>query len=192
MIGRIPLTACIGHPLHKYYTYTSIHLSELLAKSNWTLNQLLADPASSNSPSIIPSSAGARPPRVLVIDAITNFIAQPEAHEIPLSPVTSRTSTSFSESSQHSSPSGDVDGETPVPLRRTGTELDQKNGGAAEYQMHNETRRRQFGSDMEILVRALCAERGWNAMISRRRRGCLACAIREAGALGWRVVVRVD
>ncbi|CAK7206668.1 hypothetical protein SEUCBS139899_009472 [Sporothrix eucalyptigena] len=62
----------------------------------------------------------------------------------------------------------------------------------AASKMHHETRRRRFGSDMEILVRALCAERGWNALISRRRRGCLACAIREAGALGWRVVIRVD
>lgn len=129
---------------------------------------------------------------MLVIDAITNFVAQPEAHEIPLSPVTSRTSTNLSESSQHSSLSGDLNSGSPMPLKRSGTDLDQKHGGAAEYQMHNETRRRQFGSDMEILVRAICAERGWNAMISRRRRGCLACAIREAGALGWRVVIRVD
>jgi hypothetical protein len=63
---------------------------------------------------------------------------------------------------------------------------------SASKKMHSETRRRQFGSDMEILVRAICAEKGWNALISRRRRGCLACAIREAGALGWKVVIRVD
>lgn len=129
---------------------------------------------------------------MLVIDAITNFVAQPEAHEIPLSPVTSRASASFSESSRHSSQSGEMDGESPTDLKRTGTDFDQKNGGAAESQMHDETRRRQFGSDMEILVRAICAERGWNALISRRRRGCLACAIREAGAVGWRVIIRVD
>jgi len=48
----------------------------------------------------------------------------------------------------------------------------------------------KFGSDMEMLARALCAEQGWNALISRRGRGCLACSIREAGALGWRVVLR--
>jgi hypothetical protein len=60
------------------------------------------------------------------------------------------------------------------------------------HKMHSESRRRQFGSDMEILVRALCAEKGWDALISRRRRGCLACAIREAGALGWKVIIRVD
>lgn len=53
-----------------------------------------------------------------------------------------------------------------------------------------EKRRRKWGSDLEMLARAICAERGWNALISRRGRGCLACAIREAGSLGWRVVVR--
>jgi putative hemolysin len=63
---------------------------------------------------------------------------------------------------------------------------------SASKKMHSETRRRQFGSDMEILARAFCAEKGWNALISRRRRGCLACAIREAGALGWKVIIRVD
>ncbi|KAF4991397.1 hypothetical protein FGRMN_7856 [Fusarium graminum] len=57
----------------------------------------------------------------------------------------------------------------------------------AAEQMHFESRKRQFGSDMEILVRALCAQKGWNAIISRRKRGCLACAIREAGALQWKV-----
>ncbi|KAF3768721.1 hypothetical protein M406DRAFT_337094 [Cryphonectria parasitica EP155] len=184
-----------GHPLHKFYTYTPIHLSALLGRPDWTLEQLLQDAPSDTSPSVTPSLNSAPTPRVLVIDAITNFLPQPEAHEIPLSPVTSRGSTGLSDasiSSRHSSLSGlaspDVDGGFPR-LQRTDTE---KNGGAAEQQMHSESRRRQFGSDMEILVRAICAERGWNAVISRRRRGCLACAIREAGAVGWRVVVRVD
>jgi hypothetical protein len=53
------------------------------------------------------------------------------------------------------------------------------------------TRRRDLGSDLEVLARGLCAERGWNALVSRRGRGCLACAIREAGALRWRVVIRI-
>jgi hypothetical protein len=48
----------------------------------------------------------------------------------------------------------------------------------------------EFGSDMELLARSLCAYRGWNAVISRRGRGCLACAIREAAALKWSVVLR--
>ncbi|KAL3418816.1 hypothetical protein PVAG01_09037 [Phlyctema vagabunda] len=43
----------------------------------------------------------------------------------------------------------------------------------------------RFGSDMEMLVRALCAERGWDALISRQGRGCVACAVREFSALGW-------
>lgn len=58
--------------------------------------------------------------------------------------------------------------------------------------MYLESQKRQFGSDVEVLARAVCAQRGWNAIVSRRRRGCLACAIREAGALGWRVIVRAE
>ena len=69
--------------------------------------------------------------------------------------------------------------------------LERRDSFPAAAKMHFESRRRQFGSDMEVLVRALCAEKGWNAIISRRKRGCLACAVREAGALGWKVVVRV-
>lgn len=63
---------------------------------------------------------------------------------------------------------------------------------SAAAKMHFESRNTQFGSDMEVYVRALCAENGWNALISRRRRNCLACAIREACALDWKVVIRVD
>ncbi|KAH8684296.1 hypothetical protein BGZ60DRAFT_523518 [Tricladium varicosporioides] len=48
-----------------------------------------------------------------------------------------------------------------------------------------------FGSDLEMLARALCADRGWNSLISRKGRGCVSCAVREAGALGWRVVIRL-
>jgi len=61
----------------------------------------------------------------------------------------------------------------------------------AQDKMLLESRRRRFGSDIEMLVRALCAEKGWNAIVSRRRRGCLGCAVREAGALGWNVVLRL-
>jgi hypothetical protein len=50
--------------------------------------------------------------------------------------------------------------------------------------------RRSFGNDTEILARATCAERGWNAVVSRRGRICLSCSVREASALGWRVVLR--
>ena len=60
-------------------------------------------------------------------------------------------------------------------------------GGSAE----KERKRGRRGNDLEMLARAVCSERGWNALISRRGRGCLACAVREAGGLGWRVVLRV-
>jgi hypothetical protein len=64
-------------------------------------------------------------------------------------------------------------------------------GGSSEGVRLEKVGRGKRGSDLEILARAVCAERGWNALVSRRGRGCLACAVREAGALGWRVVVRV-
>lgn len=63
--------------------------------------------------------------------------------------------------------------------------------GRSSKVRESEKHRAKTGSDLEMLARAVCAERGWNALISRRGRGCLACAIREAGSLGWRVVVRV-
>jgi hypothetical protein len=163
-----------GHPLHKYYTYLPIHLSDLLSKQDQSLSSILANYSSTaHLPSLkqAPNNAA----KFLVIDCITGFKSLPQEHEIPLSPVASRTSSlSFSEES---------------PVTPTGAAPGFE---AAGKKMHHETRRRQFGSDMEILVRALCAEKGWNALISRRRRGCLACAIREAGALGWKVVIRVE
>lgn len=111
-----------------------------------------------------------------MIDCITGFQPQPQEHEIPLSPVVSRSDSGFSPLSPGPESGGSFAGAFE----------------SASKKMHSESRRRQFGSDMEILVRAFCAEKGWNALISRRRRGCLACAIREAGALGWKVVIRVD
>ncbi|KAJ9155478.1 Helicase-like protein [Pleurostoma richardsiae] len=186
-MGKPSSTASVtGHPLHKYYTYTSIHLSELLEKKDWTLEQLLSDTSSAaQRPSLTP--APAKPPRVLVIDCMTGFKPQPQAHEIPLSPVTSNTSAPPDTPLGLSSPVTPSSSSSPQP-GGSGTEQ----GASAEQNMHHETRRRQFGSDAEILIRAVCAEKGWNALISRRRRGCLACAIREAGALGWKVIVRVD
>lgn len=149
-------TGITGHPLHKFFTYTVIHMSELLQKQSSTLDELLksSDPTRQ-------STVASAEPRVLVIDCITGFTQpSPSAHDAPLSP------------------------SSPVMDRH-----EDKFGAAMK--MHLESRRRQFGSDMEVMIRALCAEKGWNALISRRRRGCLACAIREAGALGWKVVIRV-
>lgn len=52
--------------------------------------------------------------------------------------------------------------------------------------------RKGKGSDVEMLARAWCAERGYNAVISRKGRNCIACSIREARALGWKVVLRFE
>ncbi|KAL3954852.1 hypothetical protein ACCO45_010415 [Purpureocillium lilacinum] len=145
-----------GPPLHKYYNFTVIHISELLQKPRTTLSEFLLDPTL--------GKAGGATNGVLVVDCITNLA------DAPQSPALERVA---------SSPSG-----SPVGHR--------KGSFSAAAQMFLESRKRQFGSDMEVLVRALCAQRGWNALVSRRKRGCLACAIREAGALGWKVIVRVE
>jgi putative hemolysin len=183
-IGK--MASVVGHPLHKYYTYTALHLSELLTKQDFSLESLLGSysSASHHRPSVTPTPPN-NAAKVLVIDCITGFQPQPQEHEIPLSPVLSRTdsntSSMLSPTSSNPTPGGGVaEGGMAGALE------------SASKKMHSETRRRQFGSDMEILARAFCAEKGWNALISRRRRGCLACAIREAGALGWKVIIRVD
>ncbi|KAL8387298.1 hypothetical protein RB599_002479 [Gaeumannomyces hyphopodioides] len=187
------------HPLHKYYTYTAIHLSELLARRDSTLEELLNEPGANahRRPSITPGPHANKPPRVLVVDCITGFLPQPQAHEIPLSPIVSRTSSMNinwpqpQQQSQVSPPSSPPRaGEYAAGASSNGT--DEPSSPSTAQKMHSESRRRQFGSDMEILIRAICAEKGWDALISRRRRGCLSCAIREAGALGWKVIIRVD
>ncbi|KAK0615760.1 hypothetical protein B0T17DRAFT_497254 [Bombardia bombarda] len=176
----------VGHPLHKYYTYTALHLSELLAKHDFSLEALLGEYSSTARRPSLPTSN--RAAKVLVIDCFTGFQSLPQEHEIPLSPTVSRTDSYSSANFSRS----------PLPSETENAEDGILDGaGATTYEsaskkMHSETRRRQFGSDVEILVRAFCAEKGWNALISRRRRGCLACAIREAGALGWKVIIRVD
>lgn len=45
--------------------------------------------------------------------------------------------------------------------------------------------------DLEVLARSWCAERGYNALIGRVGRTCLACCVREARGLGINVLVRV-
>jgi len=116
-------------------------------------------------------------PKVLVVDCITGFTPGLQADEIPASPILSRDDSSSIRS---------------LSLVLSSEPPKNDKAPADASKMHHETRRRQFGSDMEILVRAFCSQKGWNAIISRRRRGCLACAIREAGAIGWKVVLRVD
>lgn len=142
----------LGHPLHKSYEYTVIHISELIRKPRTTLSEFILDSTL--------GKAGSN--RVLVVDCITGFAEQPQ-------------SPAFDQIMTPSS--------SPI--------LDRKGSFSAAARMHLESQKRQFGSDMEIMVRAICAQRGWNAIISRRKRSCLACAIREAGALAWKVIIRV-
>ncbi|CCC09337.1 hypothetical protein SMACR_05247 [Sordaria macrospora] len=211
--GAGKTVSVVGHPLHKSYTYTALHLSELMAKQDFSLEALLDDCSSAaHRPSLTPTSAKSAA-KFLVIDCITGFQSLPQEHEIPLSPVVSRhgsysfptprrssTTDSFNSTNGNDhtpvSPITSSTNECASPTTLEGVKEEGATGGgnmeSASRKMHSETRRRQFGSDMEILVRAFCAEKGWNAVISRRRRGCLACAIREAGALGWKVVIRVD
>ncbi|EKG17881.1 hypothetical protein MPH_04830 [Macrophomina phaseolina MS6] len=47
------------------------------------------------------------------------------------------------------------------------------------------------GADAALLARAWCADRGEHALIGRVGRTCLACCVREARALGVRIVIRV-
>ena len=189
-----------GHPLHKHYTYTAMHLSELLTKRDASLDALLgAYSSATHRPSLspAPNNGGSAAAKVLVVDCITGFLPQPQEHEIPLSPVLSRTDSNAS-AVFGGSPGGSEGGAGPGASDGGSGGSGSGGGGlagaleSASKKMHSETRRRQFGSDMEILARAFCADKGWNALISRRRRGCLACAIREAGALGWKVVIRVE
>ncbi|KAL1875687.1 hypothetical protein VTK73DRAFT_9942 [Phialemonium thermophilum] len=196
----------LGHPLHKFYTYTAIHLSDLLAARDSSLETLLSNYTSTpHCPSLVPNVSKAA--KVLVVDCITGFKPPLQEHEIPLSPVVSRSDSRTPQTSTEAGGSQQLPSEPSATesvlatahaaasqssiLRATEGEASGPTE-AATKKMHHETRRRQFGSDMEILVRAFCAEKGWNALISRRRRGCLACAIREAGALGWKVIIRVD
>jgi hypothetical protein len=44
--------------------------------------------------------------------------------------------------------------------------------------------------DLELLGRAWCAKVGQNALIGRSGRTCLACCVREARALGMKIVIR--
>ncbi|KAI2639398.1 hypothetical protein GGS21DRAFT_428453 [Xylaria nigripes] len=200
--GKPSSTAHIkGHPLHRFYTYTAIHLTELLSQpESATLEDILkATPPSHQRPKrVSPRSSSTNIPQsVLVIDCITGFSPSRSADMMSLSRISSL-SSSFG-----------LDPANPTPTQLPFSELDQRPGTArsngsrfeqidppspamTEAKIPLDMRRRQYGSDLEILVRAFCANKGWNAIISRRQRACLACAIREAGALGWRVVIRVD
>ncbi|KAI1300438.1 hypothetical protein F5Y03DRAFT_385987 [Xylaria venustula] len=189
-----------GHPLHRFYTYAAIHLADLITRpKSTTLEDIIKGPPSHgrSSSTSSRSSFANRPQRVLVIDCITGF-APPRSPDMPSLSRMSSLSSSFALEPTNTPP---IQLSSPQLERRPSTarssvskveRIDPPPPPAPEVNVQLGARRRQFGSDLEVLARALCAEKGWNAIISRRRRGCLACSIREAGALGWRVVIRVD
>ncbi|KAM4065117.1 hypothetical protein HRG_004545 [Hirsutella rhossiliensis] len=74
-----------GHPLHKYFKYSVIHLSELIQKPRATLAEFLADACLGKAPNS----------RVLVVDCITNL----GGGEAPQSPALERVSSWPPESS---------------------------------------------------------------------------------------------
>lgn len=139
---RLELTTFLGgHPLHKAFTYSRLHVLDLLATpSSLPFSSLLSPPQSPDPTQSSTHTTSSSIPKVLVIDC------------------TDATTTNLPP--------------RPMPSPHVG-------------------HKHKFGSDMEMLARALCAERGWNALVSRRGRGCLSCAVREASAIGWRVVLRL-
>lgn len=193
----------IGHPLHKSYTFKTIHLLDLLEQRHLDLVDILSESQTSNENS--DETQGTKPtPRVLVVDCITGIT--PPMRSSPEMASLSRVS-SMSSSFGLDAPITPPLSSSPLGLRRqASTASRSSNNGLSlgilppRFERIDPpgstslpgTRRKNFGSDMEMLIRALCVEKGWNAIISRKRRGCLACAIREAGALGWRVVIRVE
>ncbi|KAI0848373.1 hypothetical protein F5Y00DRAFT_238234 [Daldinia vernicosa] len=187
-----------GHPLHRFYHYTAIHLTDLINHPSASLEDLLCKiPVKGHSRSHSSASMSNRIPRFLVIDCVTGF-APPQSTDMPSLSRMSSLSSSFGTEAINMPPlrtSNSLEMErrpSTAASSRSKIERIDPPSPSPEAKMRLGTRRRQFGSDLEILVRALCAERGWNAIISRRRRGCLSCAIREAGALGWKVIIRVE
>ncbi|APA11589.1 hypothetical protein sscle_08g063590 [Sclerotinia sclerotiorum 1980 UF-70] len=151
----------MGHPLHKAFTYTII-----------PLHHILTSPASKSLSSLLLS------PPISPIEGSPPI--QSSAHTTTSNIRKVLVIDCNSTLILPPSPPDDADAE------------DVSDAMSSEVSGETQSRnKKEFGSDAEMLARALCAERGWNALVSRRGRGCLACAIREAGALGWEVVVRV-
>ncbi|KAE9379993.1 hypothetical protein N431DRAFT_325234 [Stipitochalara longipes BDJ] len=151
----------MGHPLHKAYTYTKLPLLSLLSL-----------------PTTTPFSNFLSPPPPTPQSYLLDSTTHTTSSTIPKVLVIDCTDSSMLH----------------FPMR-TGVSSETSSMGSATGSLaergERERGRGKRGSDLEMLARAVCAERGWNALVSRRGRGCLACAVREAGALGWRVVLRV-
>ncbi|KAG4428657.1 hypothetical protein IFR05_015863, partial [Cadophora sp. M221] len=141
-----------GHPLHKGFTYTRIPLSTLITTPiSAPFNTLLTPPTPSNANSPIPSpthssthTTSSTIPKVLIIDCTDESMS--------FFPVVHRPSVS-------------------PPSSNPGKSSPQSE---SERSVTGKKAHHEYGSDLEMLGRALCAERGWNAVVSRKGRGCLA------------------
>jgi len=189
--------ACTGHPLHKAFTYTKIPISTLLTTPLSTPFDTILSPPQSTSPTPPPTHSSTHTtsssiPKVLIIDCTDESMS--------FFPVVHRPSESASASASRDASALDLS--SPHSPRQPSSPLKYSSGNADRSKSDGQGRReseavkdkkahKEYGSDLEMLGRALCAERGWDALVSRRGRGCLACAVREAGALGWRVILRV-
>ncbi|CZS96470.1 uncharacterized protein RAG0_05769 [Rhynchosporium agropyri] len=197
VMGKEGCEGFVGHPLHKGFTYTTIPLSTLVYTPISTpFEELLSLPTTPDANSPTDPLASVRMlsqssthttsstiPKVLIIDCTS---PPPPPHTALTNSSSATHLTPSSLWTQEQIAQNAVDGcitpisGSPVPPGHAGSS--EKKGSGKDY-----------GRDEDILARALCAERGWNAVVSRRGRGCLACAVRECGSLGgeWRVVLRV-
>ena len=111
---------------------------------------------------------------------------RPSHQPSPISPLSNASSPL-----KYSSGNPDRAESEPEKPRESGKEGRKESQSDVANTVREKKAHKEYGSDLEMLGRALCAERGWDAVVSRRGRGCLACAVREVGSLGWRVVLRV-
>lgn len=175
---RNALTLHSVHPLHKAFTYLQVPLSLLLTASpNLSLSTLLASSSEKDTTPSVPGTSTTIP-KVLIINCIDPSIRSVSAADTIASTTTINSHNHDDDNKQETREEGDqkvpaASANAPVGLNR-----------------HTLSPKHSFGNDTEMLARALCSDRGWDALISRRGRGCLACAVREAAALRWRVILR--
>ncbi|KAJ2981818.1 hypothetical protein NUW58_g6590 [Xylaria curta] len=119
-----------GHPLHRFYTYTAIHLVDLLTRpTSITLEDLMRGTPSHERSSSVSSrtSFANRPQRVLVIDCITGF-APPRSPDMPSLSRMSSISSSFALEPMNTPP---VQLSTPQLDRRPST----ARSGASKFEL---------------------------------------------------------
>jgi hypothetical protein len=161
-----------GHPLHRSYTYSYHHLSDILFPTTSTsadrepfqILEALSSPDSKNEVFVIDCSEVSNKGKRHIADQLclgTSGLAE------------SSTSDVASDSSSVSGP-------------------------GSTHERNEDTEKEE---DAEMLARAWCAENGFNAVISRKHTRhdkdtknsgcCIACSVRETRALGWRIILRI-